>query len=122
MRWKWEGWGGVRKGTNLHLVIVDDPWLMNLNTHTDLKTEGDLLRRLISDGCSDGLRVRCLSGCRGADKLVRIFDPLNLLYHSVSQDGIRLELTHIVWDVRLMLDYQGATVAGPLFMNYVQET
>ena len=31
---------------------------------------------------SDGRRGRCFSGCRGADELVRIFDPQNFC-HSI---------------------------------------
>ena len=30
---------------------------------------------MIGEVCSNGRRGRCFSGCRGADELVRIFDP-----------------------------------------------
>ena len=32
------GWGGSEKGQICILSFVDDPWLMNLNTHTNTHT------------------------------------------------------------------------------------
>ena len=57
------GTGGCQKGdkfASCHLWMFLGWWIW---THTDLKKEGDPLRRLISDGRSDGIRDTCFSGC-----------------------------------------------------------